>query len=189
MKRTYLTLLFTVMLGVTAAVFFPYNSVTPGVLIDGHAALKNDCFSCHTIGKGAVTDKCRTCHQSDGIGKMTSAGIPLPKERTKSVLIHSSVKTMECYYCHTEHNGRSRNQRLQHSHIQYWMNRSDLNALSAIPHRLRISIHFHPLPAQRAIPPMIGKAERSTMRFSDRMCSGAPIATPRIFPAMNFTGV
>jgi hypothetical protein len=108
MKRTYLTLLITVVLGITVAVLFPYTSVTPGVLIDGHASLKNDCFSCHTIGKGAVTEKCQICHRSDGIGKMTSAGIPLPKERTKSVLIHSSANTMECYHCHTEHNGRSR---------------------------------------------------------------------------------
>lgn len=108
MRRTYLTLFITVLLGITVSVFFPYNSVTPGVLIDGHSVLKNDCFSCHTIGKGAQTEKCIGCHAVDKIGRTTVAGIPLSAERAKSILIHSSMQTMECFHCHTEHNGRSK---------------------------------------------------------------------------------
>ncbi|MFZ4622050.1 MAG: hypothetical protein ACOYNS_15920 [Bacteroidota bacterium] len=108
MSRTYLTLMITVALGILASVLFPYYSVTPGVLIEGHTALKNDCFSCHTLGKGSQTNKCIRCHSVDNIGRVTVAGTPLQTERTKSILIHSSVRSMECYYCHTEHNGRSK---------------------------------------------------------------------------------
>ncbi len=95
-------------LGIIASILFPYYSVTPGVLIEGHTALKNDCFSCHTIGKGSQNNKCIVCHSADKIGKTTVAGIPLTAERDKSILIHSSVQAMECFYCHTEHNGRSK---------------------------------------------------------------------------------
>lgn len=108
MSRTYLTLLITVVLGIVSALLFPYASVTPGVLIDGHAALKQDCFACHTIGKGATTGQCTACHAPRSIGKMTTAGVPLVNERSRSILIHTSVADLECFQCHSEHNGSSK---------------------------------------------------------------------------------
>jgi len=108
MKRTYLTFIGSIAVGLAAIVFFPYYSVTPGVLIEDHLQLKNDCFACHTLGQGSVTKKCIACHSMNTIGKRNVAGIALAKENSKSSLIHTAIPNIECFYCHTEHHGRSK---------------------------------------------------------------------------------
>jgi hypothetical protein len=108
LSRTYLTLEITLILGIIAIFVFPYYSITPGVLIEGHQCLKHDCFDCHTLSRGAITEKCIRCHSLSSIGKRTVAGIPIVKENKKSSLIHQSIPNIECFYCHTEHQGRSK---------------------------------------------------------------------------------
>lgn len=108
LNRTYLTLALTLTIGVTAVFLFPYYSITPGVLIEDHQTLKNDCFACHTLAKGAITEKCIHCHPLSTIGEKTVAGIARIPENRKNSLIHRSITNIECFYCHTEHQGRSK---------------------------------------------------------------------------------
>ena len=96
------------MVGSVAAFLFPYYSITPGVLIENHQILQNDCLACHSPVKGATTEKCICCHSLSSIGKTTVAGVAIVPENTKSSLIHRSIESIECFYCHTEHQGRSK---------------------------------------------------------------------------------
>lgn len=107
MNRTWAALGLTLMVGVGAIVLFPYAAVTPGVLVAGHEARKNDCFACHTVLRGAPRAKCVACHPLDDLGLRTSAGSPLAKDNRRSNLLHRQLKG-ECSACHTEHKGRSR---------------------------------------------------------------------------------
>lgn len=61
-------------LGVSGIIVFPYYTVNPGVMIEDHMFLKNDCLSCHTLGGGAKTKKCIECHQVSGIGLRKVSG-------------------------------------------------------------------------------------------------------------------
>ncbi len=108
MNSTFITLIVTLIAGLIGIYFYPYYSVTPGVLITGHLNLENDCFACHSLGRGATTENCIACHSLSSIGKTTVAGANLTKISTKNHLIHRSIPNIECYYCHTEHHGRSK---------------------------------------------------------------------------------
>lgn len=108
MKRTLFFFALTLILGLTAVFLFPYYTINPGVLVKGHTNLQNNCFACHSIGKGAPTEKCISCHQLKDIGLKTVAAVVIEKPNNKTNLLHKSIKDIKCYYCHTEHNGLSR---------------------------------------------------------------------------------
>ncbi len=77
-------------------------------MIEDHMHLKNDCLSCHTLGAGAQTDKCIKCHKLSEIGSRSVDGITKETFNSKSNLLHQSIINIQCYDCHTEHNGLSR---------------------------------------------------------------------------------
>lgn len=108
MKRTLMFFTITVLIGLTVILVFPYYSINPGVLVKGHSNLRNNCFACHSIGEGAPTNNCISCHNISEIGIDTSAGSLLDKTNNKTNLLHKSIKDIKCYYCHTEHNGLSK---------------------------------------------------------------------------------
>lgn len=108
MNRTLFFFAITLFIGLTAAYLFPYYTINPGVLVKGHGELRNNCFDCHSIGKGAPTENCIACHNLSGIGIKTSAGLLIEKPNNKTNLLHKSIKDLQCYNCHTEHNGLSR---------------------------------------------------------------------------------
>ncbi len=105
---TLITFLIALGLGVAGIIIFPYYTINPGVMIADHMHLKNDCLSCHTLGAGAQTEKCIECHQVSGIGLRKVSGEERELGNTKSSLLHQSIITIQCYDCHTEHNGLSR---------------------------------------------------------------------------------
>lgn len=108
MKRTLIFFSITILIGLVVIIFFPYYSINPGVLVKGHSILRNDCFACHSIGSGAPSGKCITCHKLTNIGIVNVAGLTIAKPNTKTNLLHKSIKDIKCYYCHTEHNGLSK---------------------------------------------------------------------------------
>jgi len=117
MKGTYITFLIAVAAGLALVVFAPYNAVTPGVLTGGHEKLKNDCYACHTAISGPTAEKCMNCHKPGDIGIKTVSGNEPEKKNTRSNLLHKSIKPENCFDCHTEHNGASReNAILKFSH-------------------------------------------------------------------------
>jgi hypothetical protein len=95
-------------LGLAGIIIFPYYTVNPGIMIEDHMHLKNDCLSCHTLGSGAQTEKCIVCHQVSSIGIRNVNGDKRETLNSKSNLLHQSIINIQCYYCHTEHNGLSR---------------------------------------------------------------------------------
>jgi len=95
-------------LGLAGIIIFPYYTVNPGVLIEDHVMLKNDCLACHSFGEGAQTNKCISCHQTSEIGLKLVAGNFRSDVNSKSNLLHQSIIDIHCLDCHTEHNGLSR---------------------------------------------------------------------------------
>ena len=103
-----ISFLIVFVLGLAAIIIFPYYTINPGVMIEDHMHIRNDCLSCHTIGAGAQTDKCIICHQLSGIGLKNVNGDEREQTNSKSSLLHQSIINIQCYDCHTEHNGLSR---------------------------------------------------------------------------------
>jgi len=117
MKRTFTFFILTMVLGLTAVYFFPYNAVNPGVLVRGHSQLKNDCFACHSPLEGATTTKCISCHSPSEIGKKRVGERQSSDRANKINILHTSIVDIRCSTCHTEHNGLSReNASLHFSH-------------------------------------------------------------------------
>jgi hypothetical protein len=108
MKRTIIFFSLTILVGLIVIILFPYYSINPGVLVKGHSNLRNNCFACHSIGSGATTNKCIACHNIASIGLVNVAGLTITKSNNKTNLLHKSIKDIRCFYCHTEHNGLSR---------------------------------------------------------------------------------
>jgi len=98
----------TFLAGLAAIIIFPYYTVNPGVLIEDHLNLQNDCFACHSPGQGALTQKCIGCHNISEIGLITAAGVKRDQINFKSSTLHQSIINIQCFDCHTEHNGLSR---------------------------------------------------------------------------------
>ena len=109
MKHTVLlSFLIAFILGLIGILIFPYYTINPGVVIQDHSMLKNDCLSCHSLGEGAQTEKCIICHSPSEIGLKLVGGIDRNDSNSKSNLLHQSIINIRCFDCHTEHNGLSR---------------------------------------------------------------------------------
>jgi len=108
MGRNLTPFVITFLIGMAAILLFPYYVINPGVVIEDHMKLKNDCFACHTLGKGAVTNKCASCHNPSFIGLKTADGLQRTDKNLRSYTLHNSITNIQCFDCHTEHNGLSR---------------------------------------------------------------------------------
>jgi len=104
----HISFLLTFTLGMIGIFLFPYYTINPGVVIEDHSMLKNDCLSCHSLGEGAQTNKCIKCHRSAEIGLKLVNGINRENINNKTTLLHQSIKNIQCFDCHTEHNGLSK---------------------------------------------------------------------------------
>lgn len=103
MKRGWVVLLVAVnLVGLTALVFlYPHYMVAPGPLIPAHANLETTCFACHAPLRGAVADRCITCHKVAEIGLRTTAGTPV--ERTTPIMpFHQDLTAQNCTACPTD---------------------------------------------------------------------------------------
>lgn len=108
-KHTVLiSFLIAFILGLIGILIFPYYTINPGIMIEDHMHLKNDCLSCHSLGEGSKTEKCIKCHSPSTIGIKFVDGIKKEPVNSKSNLLHQSIINTQCYACHTEHNGLSR---------------------------------------------------------------------------------
>lgn len=107
-NTAFISFIIVFALGAAAILFFPYHTINPGVMIEDHMTLRNDCLSCHTLGKGVQTEKCIVCHQLSEIGITLVDGTGKYDLNRRSNLLHQSISNIKCYDCHTEHNGLSR---------------------------------------------------------------------------------
>ena len=89
---------------VLLAIFTPQLMVSPGKPIDAHAELATDCFACHTAFIGSPPAKCIVCHKVEEIGKKTTKGLPIEKEK-KNVAFHQKLIEDDCVSCHSDHKG------------------------------------------------------------------------------------
>jgi hypothetical protein len=83
---------------------WPHLMVGPGKLIPGHTQLEADCFACHTPLLGARSERCISCHETEQIGRLTTAGLPIEKPLT-SVPFHQKLASQDCVVCHSDHSG------------------------------------------------------------------------------------
>jgi hypothetical protein len=106
MKNKTVTLIIAVNLAalVLLAIFSPQLMVSPGKPIDAHAELATDCFACHTPFIGSPPGKCIACHNVEEIGKVTTKGLPIEKEK-KNVAFHQQLVEDDCISCHSDHKG------------------------------------------------------------------------------------
>lgn len=90
---------------------FPHLMVSPGAVIEGHAAIATDCFACHQPGRGAASSLCVDCHRTADIGLRTTRGAPVPARKTIRASFHQALIEQDCMACHTDHQGPRLNQR------------------------------------------------------------------------------
>ncbi len=81
--------------------------VSSGPLSSGHAALENDCASCHDPGNAVTSDRCSTCHEKHGdrLGVYTWSAHYIYRSNDFQRLVPSPRET-SCASCHFEHRGR-----------------------------------------------------------------------------------
>ncbi len=101
--RILIAAIVSLTVGIITIFLFPYNSINPGVIAKGHTSLKDNCFACHTLTRGAEKQKCIICHDPKTIGIKKADGAL--QQNAKSTLIHSVVAKLECALCHKEHQG------------------------------------------------------------------------------------
>ena len=89
---------------VALAVFAQHLMIVPGQVIDAHASIAKDCFSCHTPFLGSSPAKCITCHKVEEIGLLTTKGLPIDREM-KNVAFHQKLIEEDCVACHSDHRG------------------------------------------------------------------------------------
>lgn len=77
-----------------ASLAFPHAMLSPGDVVEGHAAVEGDCFACHAPFRGP-DGRCTRCHE---VEKIESPGRPR---------FHTALLERECSACHTDHEGRS----------------------------------------------------------------------------------
>lgn len=103
MSRALLATVLLGLLAVLAAVWrHPAAMLSPGTLLEGHAAITEDCFACHAPWRGVEARRCIACHALDRIGVMTTRGVPLPARRA---IFHGALVEPDCAACHTDHAG------------------------------------------------------------------------------------
>lgn len=83
---------------------YPHLLVAPGMLIADHEKLEADCFACHAPFRGAMAERCATCHKPDEIGRLTTTGVPIDKPAT-STPFHQKLIQQNCVACHSDHKG------------------------------------------------------------------------------------
>ncbi len=106
MKRRWLLVLIALNLaGIAALVFaYPHLMVSPGPLIQGHAALEANCFACHAPLRGAAPERCIKCHALPDIGLRTTKGLPIHRLTAKAAF-HQQLMQQDCMACHGDHPG------------------------------------------------------------------------------------
>ena len=104
MKRRWGLIFTAASLAVLLALAFIYPSrmISPGALIPEHASLETDCFACHAPLRGAVAERCITCHAAASIGLRTTEGIPIARTAAKTPY-HQALTTQDCMACHSDH--------------------------------------------------------------------------------------
>ena len=107
MKHAWLWILISTNLLVLVALTFayPHLMVSPGPLVQAHAALATDCFACHVPLLGASAGRCVTCHAPPDIGLRTSKGVPIAKTRPLKASFHQELSEQNCMACHSDHAG------------------------------------------------------------------------------------
>jgi len=95
---------FNLVVLVLLSIFLPRLMISPGKLIDAHTEFASDCFSCHTPFIGSPASKCIDCHKVEEIGKITTKGLTIDKEK-KNVAFHQKLIEDDCVACHSDHKG------------------------------------------------------------------------------------
>ncbi len=104
MSRRWVLLLIAVGLaGLGVLVFrYPLVMVAPGPLVAAHANLSGDCFACHAPLRGAVAERCVTCHKLADIGRRTTIGAAIIRQPAATPF-HAGLTSSDCLACHTDH--------------------------------------------------------------------------------------
>jgi hypothetical protein len=95
---------------VVLAFVYPHLMVSPGPLVQGHAALASDCFACHSAWRGASSGRCVECHAVADVGLKTTKGVPIAAAARKTAF-HQALTEQDCMACHSDHQGLKLTQR------------------------------------------------------------------------------
>jgi Class III cytochrome C family len=103
MRRWVLVVIAANLIGLAALIFlYPHLMVAPGSLIPAHVSLQTNCFACHSPFRGAVAERCITCHKVAEIGLNTTTGTRILK-KSAATPFHQSLTSQNCMACHTDH--------------------------------------------------------------------------------------
>ena len=106
MSRALAVFLVTVAAATSVSLVKPGATLQPGRLLDGHAALRDDCLACHAPLEGVRSDRCTKCHTPDSVGVTLAAGGAALEPREAIATLHRRVAATPCVACHAEHAGR-----------------------------------------------------------------------------------
>ena len=104
MRRRWVLLIIAAnLVGFTVLAFlYPHFMVAPGPLVPAHASLEKNCFACHSPFRGAVAERCTSCHTVSDIGLRKTTGAPFTRASAITPF-HQSLTSQNCMACHTDH--------------------------------------------------------------------------------------
>jgi hypothetical protein len=89
---------------VALAFAYPHLMVSPGPLVKGHEEITQNCFACHSVWRGATSERCIACHAVADIGVRTTVGTPIANATIKGSF-HQNLVEQNCLACHSDHQG------------------------------------------------------------------------------------
>lgn len=104
MRRRWILLVIAAnLVGFTVLAFiYPHFMIAPGPLTPAHASLEKNCFACHSPFRGAVAERCTSCHVVADIGLRKTTGAPVVRASAIAPF-HQSLTSQNCMACHTDH--------------------------------------------------------------------------------------
>ena len=101
--KKYITVIATLILTISLIFIFPYLTISPGKLAQGHQKYKNDCFKCHTMFSGVQSNKCNSCHDLFGNNSKFIGRERIAFKNSKSLTFHQNLENPNCMGCHSGH--------------------------------------------------------------------------------------
>ena len=90
---------------------YPYKSISPGPLQNGHNKYETSCSTCHTLFSGVDNQKCQKCHQPSQI----PVANPVQKSHL-SINHNAEAPQLSCMDCHKEHHHNEPAQKILNFH-------------------------------------------------------------------------
>jgi len=113
MKKYYLLIL-AAATAIALSFQYPYKTISPGPIQNGHKKYETRCSTCHTLFSEIDNQKCQKCHLPSQIPAVSAP------QKSHLAFNHNTVTTESCIDCHKEHHHNEPTQKILNFHkLQY----------------------------------------------------------------------